>query len=87
MAAITIRKLDDQLKHRLRIRAAAHGRSMEAEAREILSSALQAPNSDEPADNRWVFELMKLGEEFGGIELHIPPRSVDDSRIPDFSEH
>ena len=36
MASITIRNLDDDIKQRLRIRAAEHGRSMEEEAREIL---------------------------------------------------
>ena len=36
MASITIRNLDDDVKRRLRIRAAEHGRSMEEEAREIL---------------------------------------------------
>ena len=41
MASITIRKLDDQVKLKLRIRAAEHGRSMEEEAREILSDAMK----------------------------------------------
>ena len=41
MASITIRKLDDQVKLKLRIRAAQHGRSMEEEAREILSEAIK----------------------------------------------
>jgi phosphopantothenoylcysteine decarboxylase / phosphopantothenate---cysteine ligase len=36
MARITIRGLDDDLKQRLRLRAARHGRSMEDEARTIL---------------------------------------------------
>ena len=36
MASITIRNLDDDIKHKLRVRAAMHGRSMEEEAREIL---------------------------------------------------
>ena len=36
MASITIRNLDDDIKQRLRVRAAEHGRSMEEEAREIL---------------------------------------------------
>ena len=34
--SITIRNLDDDVKRRLRVRAAEHGRSMEEEAREIL---------------------------------------------------
>ena len=36
MASITIRSLDDEVKRRLRVRAAEHGRSMEEEVREIL---------------------------------------------------
>jgi hypothetical protein len=36
MASITIRGLDDDLKQRLRLRAARNGRSMEDEARTIL---------------------------------------------------
>ena len=45
MASITIRQLGDDLKRRLRLRAARNGRSMEDEARTILRAAL----SDEPA--------------------------------------
>jgi phosphopantothenoylcysteine decarboxylase/phosphopantothenate--cysteine ligase len=37
MASITIRNLDDSIKDRLRLRAAAHGRSMEEEVRIILA--------------------------------------------------
>ena len=40
VAAITIRKLDEETKRRLKIRAASHGRSMEEEAREILQAEL-----------------------------------------------
>lgn len=39
MAQITIRQLDDALVARLRKRAAASGRSMEQEVREILAAA------------------------------------------------
>lgn len=41
MASLTIRDLDDSVKERLRRRAANHGHSMEAEARTILSEAVQ----------------------------------------------
>ncbi|MGY4099569.1 FitA-like ribbon-helix-helix domain-containing protein [Nocardia sp. R16R-3T] len=44
MASITIRDLDDTVKERLRRRAAAHGRSMEAEARAILSDSVRPTN-------------------------------------------
>ena len=43
MATLTIRNLDDPLKLRLRLRAAARNRSMEEEARQILRAALQEP--------------------------------------------
>jgi hypothetical protein len=37
--SITIRNLDEQVKQRLRVIAAQHGKSMEAEVREILTHA------------------------------------------------
>jgi antitoxin FitA len=40
MAQILVRNLDDRLKARLERRAKRNGRSMEAEAREILRDAL-----------------------------------------------
>jgi len=40
MATLTVRNLDEGLVKRLRIRAAEHGRSAEAEHREILQAAL-----------------------------------------------
>jgi plasmid stability protein len=46
MATLTIRDFDDELKAVLRVRAAQHGRSMEAEVRAILRSALTKPSSE-----------------------------------------
>ncbi|HZR49605.1 MAG TPA: toxin-antitoxin system [Streptosporangiaceae bacterium] len=43
MASLTIRGLDDETHARLRIVAARHGRSMEAEVRSILHEHLAAP--------------------------------------------
>ena len=40
MADIVLRNLDDQLKQRLRERAALHGQSMAAELRAIVADAL-----------------------------------------------
>ena len=40
MATLTVRNLDEDLVKRLRIRAAEHGRSAEAEHREILRANL-----------------------------------------------
>lgn len=43
MASVTIRNLEDDLKVRLRLRAALHGRSMEEELRVILRAELARP--------------------------------------------
>src|SRR4029077_15635211 len=52
MASLTIRKLDETLKSQLRLRAAAHGRSVEDEVRTILREAAirpQAPSASPKA--------------------------------------
>ncbi len=46
MATLTIRGLDEETHARLRIRAAQHGRSMEAEVRAILTERLTSPTPD-----------------------------------------
>jgi antitoxin FitA len=46
MATLTVRNLDESLVRALRIRAAEHGRSAEAEHREILQQALTDPPSN-----------------------------------------
>ena len=71
MASITVRKIEDELKQRLRIRAAEHGHSMEEEARRILRSALGAEAVPEKDLGTAIHELFK---PFGGVELEIPPR-------------
>jgi plasmid stability protein len=43
MASISIRKLDDKVYKRLRLRAAQHGVSMEEEVRQIVSQAVLVP--------------------------------------------
>ncbi|MFV0253943.1 MAG: FitA-like ribbon-helix-helix domain-containing protein [Beutenbergiaceae bacterium] len=40
MAVLTVRNVPDEVHRALRVRAAEHGRSAEAEVREILSAAL-----------------------------------------------
>ena len=48
MGQLTVRKVDDEIIRRLKIRAAQHGRSAEAEHREILKQALlTGPGWDE----------------------------------------
>jgi antitoxin FitA len=71
MANLTIRKLDDILKAKLRVRAAAHGRSIEEEARDILRQAL-CPMDETGAD--LVSRIRQRVEPFGGFELDLPER-------------
>ena len=43
MASLSVRKLDDNIVYKLRIRAAQHGVSMEEEVRRIIMQAVSAP--------------------------------------------
>ncbi|MBD5801954.1 hypothetical protein AZOA_13800 [Azoarcus sp. Aa7] len=71
MATMTIRNIDDQLKARLRVQAAMHGRSMEDEARDILRGAL----SVEPVRGRSLVEAIRARiEPLGGVDLDLPVR-------------
>jgi plasmid stability protein len=48
VATLTVRNLEDELVRALRIRAAEHGRSAEAEHREILREVLTANRQRSP---------------------------------------
>ena len=70
MAGITIRNLDDDVKTRLRVRAAEHHRSMEEEARLILREAVEqkmVPRNLASAIRARIAPL-------GGVDLELPPR-------------
>ena len=81
MATMTIRNLDDELKARLRVRAAQHGKSMEEEARTILRDALE---SEPMSGKELVQRIREMVEPYGGIELELPPREPM-REPPDFS--
>nr|WP_238351040.1 plasmid stabilization protein [Kribbella shirazensis] len=55
----------------MRIRAAKHGRSMEAEVREILVDAV----AEEEEPKSWVIRFHEAFAAIGGVELDIPPRT------------
>jgi antitoxin FitA len=80
MAAVSIRNLDDTVRQRLRIRAAAHGRSMEAEMRAILVDAVREPGDDEGVLGALVARFGQLG----GIDFDLPSRSAP-PRAVDFT--
>ena len=66
---MTIRSIDDDLKAKLRARAAAHGRSMEAEVRAILQETLSAPVVD-----RVGTRISARFQALGGVDLPLPGR-------------
>lgn len=70
MASITIRNLDDDIKRRLRVRAAEHGRSMEEEAREILREVV----GDVRPPLNLAHRLRTRVAKTGGVDLVIPAR-------------
>ena len=71
MASITIRNLDDDVKTRLRVRAADNGRSMEEEARLILRDAVGRKPGPRNLDTAAIRARI---EPLGGVELELPPR-------------
>lgn len=66
MSTITIRRLEESVKTRLRVRAAEHGRSMEEEARAILKSGL---DSAEPAEQNLAASIHERFARLGGVRL------------------
>jgi len=76
MATITVRNLDDELVTALKERAAANGRSMEAEARALLARGVRTPVVDVVHGGlgtriHAMFRDLDLPEE----GLPIPPRT------------
>ena len=67
MAGLTVRNLPDEVHRALRVRAAEHGRSTEAEVRAILEDAVR------PAAR------LKLGSLLADIgrEVHVPDEVID----------
>jgi plasmid stability protein len=82
VTSLTIRRLDEGLKQRLRLRAANHGRSMEEEVRVILKTAL---NSDAPARLNLAESIRRHIAPIGGVELKFEPREPI-RRPPKFSK-
>jgi plasmid stability protein len=75
---LTVRKVDDEIIRRLKIRAAEHGRSAEAEHREILKQALLPETS---AEDFWALadRLRKEGPKMPGDSADIIRELHDES--------
>jgi len=79
MSSITIRKLDPAVKERLRVRAAKHGQSMEAEVRSILQRALEPPRNELTGADL-AARIRARFAPFGKIDIELPPR--EETREP-----
>lgn len=76
MSSIIVRGLDDHVKQQLASQAKEHGRSMEAEVRDILTKAARRPHIG--------MALLSVARDVGGVEeLPIPARN-DVARAVDF---
>lgn len=69
MAAVVIRNLPEATHRALKERAKRHGRSTEAEVREIIEAAVK------PAELGLGSRLAMIAQQYGGFDLQIPPRS------------
>jgi len=66
MGSLNVRNLSDEIHRALRIQAARHGRSMEAEVRAILDEAV-SPKGKLGLGSM----LAAIGRDLGGVDLDI----------------
>jgi plasmid stability protein len=66
MSVVTVRNLPEETHRALKVRAAQHGRSTEAEIREILEQAVRPPTRVKIGS-----ALTAFGQRFGGLDLDI----------------
>ena len=66
MPVVTVRRLSEETHRALKRRAAQHGRSTEAEIREILDATVRPEKRVKIGT-----ELASLGKRFGGLDLKI----------------
>ena len=86
VATIVIRNLDPAVKRRLQLRAARNGRSMEAEARALLTeSSSESPKGklDEREEDLGT-AIHRRFAALGGVDLKIPPRQFSNRPLPKF---
>lgn len=76
MASLIVRGLDESVKSQLAAQAKEHGRSMEAEAREILTRSVRRPHIG--------LALMQAARDVGGMDDLPVPERTDVARAVDF---
>lgn len=76
MSSIIVRGLDDRVKQQLAAQAKEHGRSMEAEVRDILTKAARRPHIG--------MALLSVARDVGGGDELPTPTRDDVARAADF---
>lgn len=71
MGSMTIRSLGENVKRKLRLRAAMNNRSLEAEVRSILADAV---NAGAPGPENLADAIAAIVDPIGGIEFELPSR-------------
>jgi antitoxin FitA len=88
MGAVTIRNIDDAIKHNARLSAAANGRSLEAELRALLEKTYMPATNARTAKIRamsskeFIQYLIKTADG-ADIGQYIPPRESEDFEFPE----
>ncbi|MEQ1567823.1 MAG: DNA-binding protein [Myxococcota bacterium] len=76
MAQLIVRNLEDEIVDALKARAAAHGRSAEAEHRAILYAALHGPAAGRSLWE-WLAAMPQVGEDEDFARARDLPRDVE----------
>lgn len=76
MAQLIVRNIDEELVRRLKVRAAQHGRSMEAEHRAILHASL-APEKRGVTFKEWLTSMPDVGLDEDFLMPRDFPRDVE----------
>jgi len=80
MAQVVVRKLDENVKRRLKQRASRRGHSMEAEIRDILRQAVQ--NEGPPSEGLGTFIARQFAGK--GLDFEIPEWHGEEARPAKF---
>ena len=76
MSSIIVRGLDDGVKQQLAAQAKEHGRSIEAEVRDILTKAARRPHIG--------MALLSVARNAGGVDELLIPRRDDVAGAAEF---
>ncbi len=88
MATLTIRNLPDEVRDKLRVRAAENGRSMEAEARDLLERKLAGdpPDLDDAERARRIRSVQEAFEPYRVAGLLLSEELIAERRLEAWME-